>query len=76
MLFLIFVFISESLISSNITQGINKFLVILGLLFLIVLIPTFIFDRFVPSECPKCKGKMYGGGDAFRFGRKCKNCEY
>jgi hypothetical protein len=29
----------------------------------------FLFDRFVPAKCPRCGGRMYGDGSAYRWGK-------
>lgn len=52
-----------------------KFLCIVGAA-TIVCIPMYLFDRYVPAECPKCGGKMYGCGDCYRWRKKCKGCGY
>lgn len=75
-LFILGIWLYESFNGFIITQGLNKYFFFFGFFFLLLVIPLFIFDRFVPSKCPQCNGKMYGEGDAYRFGRNCKDCGY
>ncbi len=39
-------------------------------------VTSYLFDRYVPAECPECGGKMYGDGSTHRWKKKCSQCGY
>ena len=74
--FFLFIFIWESIIKSFLPDNWNKTSVMIIAFLIVVPIPVFVFDLFVPARCSKCDGEMFGSSFSPNPYKKCKKCHY
>ena len=73
--FFLFIGVSDYVMDLLIPQNWNRQFVMIASFLILVPIPIFIFDKFVPARCPKCTGKMFGS--SFRPAYKeCTQCKH